>query len=50
MAAIAARTDQFGSLLDRQRHLLVAIRVNSPKEALLSLTEGLRAELVREQD
>ncbi len=52
LAAIASRTDRVGDILDRQRHLLAAPQTNgsraSPKEALASVTEVLRAELVRQ--
>ncbi len=52
LAAIASRTDRVGDILYRQRHLLATPQTNgsraSPKEALASVTEVLRAELVRQ--
>ena len=49
IAALAAKTDNVESTLaSRQRHLAAtSATTDSPKEALASLTESLRAELVR---
>ena len=48
LATIAVRSDHVADILNRQRHLLAA--AGSPKEALASLTEALRTELVREEE
>jgi hypothetical protein len=51
IVALAAKTKDIDSLLERQSHLAGFISdVNSPKEALQALTEALRAELVRNEE